>query len=194
VKSTPPGALSLGAKVGIVISGLLFLLGVAGFTIVWCGKRRRRANLAEYAKRQTEYTGSGGRRPLGGHVSTAWVPHSGGGEGQDESPATAGGYGSDKHGFSPYSSRYSSPVSARDGLAASQSWDQYQPNMSAVNDGLRMHDEAFELEKMRNHRVQEKTIVDEGRLHEDWMNEAAQRGFTTAPIIKLPDRPGAAHR
>lgn len=44
------GGLTLGTKLGISIAALLLTLGIAGFFIVWCGKRRRRRILAEKAK------------------------------------------------------------------------------------------------------------------------------------------------
>lgn len=44
------GGLSLGAKIGIAVGALLFLLVLAGITIICTGRRRRRAFLAQKAR------------------------------------------------------------------------------------------------------------------------------------------------
>ncbi|KAK6858523.1 hypothetical protein PG990_014165 [Apiospora arundinis] len=123
----PSGPLSLGAIVGIVIGGVLALLALMGFCVVWNGRRRRKAYLRKRENMHKPWpspaagdgsTGAGGemfetpvsQRPLrnwdGSPVSQrplrAW----------DESPISAatehtypGRY------FSPYSSQFTSPVS-----------------------------------------------------------------------------------
>lgn len=129
------GVLSLGAKVGIAISGVLLFLVITGFCIVCNGKRRRRRALAEHQKKTgyanwiAEQQASNPQQPpsmfeannagpafhdspasqrplvrghLWGQPSSAV---------QEESPASAFG---EKAYFSPYSSQYSSPVSAYD--------------------------------------------------------------------------------
>ncbi|KAH6684370.1 hypothetical protein B0J14DRAFT_572732 [Halenospora varia] len=129
------GGLNLGAKVGISVGAILFALGLTGFCIVWNGKRRRRRILQKH-QRDTGYAQwqaqqevaqaqhqhqtpiepdsgiSGGffdspqsTRPLVN--SRPWVP----GQREEESPLSAVG---EKVYFSPYSSQYSSPVSAQD--------------------------------------------------------------------------------
>jgi len=143
------GGLSLGAKVGIAISGVLVFLVITGFCIVCNGKRRRRRALAAHQKKtgyanwvaeqqagnpqqppsmfekqagnpqqppnmfETNYAGPAfhdspaSQRPLvRGHQ---WGQP--GSAVQEESPASAFG---EKAYFSPYSSQYSSPVSAHD--------------------------------------------------------------------------------
>ncbi|KAK7432740.1 hypothetical protein QQZ08_000600 [Neonectria magnoliae] len=108
------GPINLGAKVGIAIGGLVFVLTVLGCGIVWNGKRRRRSFL-----RQLETK----------HGHEGWPsPHPGSGEmhetplsqrplrGWDDSPMSA--TTTEKtypRYFSPYSSQYNSPVSAQDG-------------------------------------------------------------------------------
>jgi hypothetical protein len=47
---TPSTGLTLGAKIGIVVAGLIVLLVITGFCIIWRGKRRRRRVLAEKAR------------------------------------------------------------------------------------------------------------------------------------------------
>jgi len=114
------GGLSLGAKIGIIVAGILVILGIAGFCIVWRGRRRRQRFLAKHqqesgytdwlAARHTSppmtngefYDSPQSQRPL--NSTHPW------GKREDESPASAMG---EKH-FSPYSSHYSSPVSAHD--------------------------------------------------------------------------------
>ena len=132
------GGLSLGAKIGIAIGGLLALLGTSGFCIVWNGKRRRRRVLRERQRasgfddwRKQHNFGAGDDGP-GGHAAASsggppmataagsyfdspdsqrplhpWAA----GRSEDESPASPIG---EKVYFSPYSSHYSSPVSASD--------------------------------------------------------------------------------
>ncbi|KAK7959524.1 uncharacterized protein PG986_004378 [Apiospora aurea] len=119
----PPGPLSLGAIVGVVIGGVLAILAVMGCCVVWNGKRRRKAFLRKREEiHKTWPSPAAGsemfqtpvsQRPLrnwdGSPVSQrplrSW----------DESPISAvtentypGRY------FSPYSSQFTSPVSAAD--------------------------------------------------------------------------------
>jgi len=103
---------------------------------------------------------------------------------QDTSPDTP--YGSEKQNFSPYSSKYSSPVSARDALNLKNTWEWPQPQPSMPMPG------AFELEKMREQRVYARDFSGEsegnrdGHGEEDWMKAAERRGFTVPPLIRLP--------
>lgn len=130
----PAGGLTLGAKVGIAVSAILVILGTIGFCIVWTGRRRRRKALAKHqqesgyatwlAEQQAvnrdptpSMSGAGNmsaggfhdspqsQRPLFPGPSWGVFPK------EDESPASAMG---EKVYFSPYSSQYSSPVSAHD--------------------------------------------------------------------------------
>jgi hypothetical protein len=175
--------LTLGAIVGAVIGGLVVLLTMLGCCIVFYGKRRRRQKL-ERAQARSSYNALNGSLPLGGHVETQWNKGTPGGWSQDETPTTAGGYGSDKHNFSPYASQYTSPVSARDMLNPKQIWEPHPPNMTTVPGEAKMR-EAFEMEKMRGLRVEERRLRDQ-QMHDQLMQDAAERGFTTAPIIKEP--------
>ena len=135
----PRSGLTLGAKIGIAVGAILVLLFVLGTCIIWNGKRRRRAIL-QRVQEQSGYndwrrhhdfsaeTGLGGPSSL----PRATPPMSSGAffdspdsqrplhswaarPGEDESPAS--GFG-EKAYFSPYSSQYSSPVSAHDQIAA----------------------------------------------------------------------------
>lgn len=183
------GPISLGAIVGITISGVVLLLAILGCSIIWCGKKRRRAKLAERAERHAAYVGFGAKAPLGGHTEPKWSQNitPGGASPNDVSPASAGGYsiaGADK-AFSPYISQYNSPVSARDMLNLKQAWDWKPPATIAAQRekggmGLGLG-EAIEMEKIRDLRLAERRMRDE-RVHQDFLREAAERGFTTSPI------------
>jgi hypothetical protein len=142
----------MGAKVGIAVAAVLFLLGTTGFCIVWNGKRRRRntlrrrqreSGLAEWANHPSNSAlgrkdnnnnesqfvgpskGGNGDTSAGGFfdspqsqkpLNTSWNRTTGG-LGEDLSPEGEKAY------FSPYSSHYSSPVSAHDQiLAVGREW------------------------------------------------------------------------
>jgi len=140
------GGLSLGAKIGIAVGAILFALGLAGFCIVWNGRRRRRHVLAKHQQEsgyadwiaqqqavQADASGEHHETPVdtmsagGFHdspqstrplvSSRPWAP----GHREEESPMSAVG---EKVYFSPYSSNYSSPVSASDQAqaAAAREW------------------------------------------------------------------------
>lgn len=176
--------LTLGAIVGVAVGGLVALLTMIGCCIIWCGKRRRRQVL-QRAQAQMSYNGV---RPASGSVEPKWGQDAPGGWIQDDTPTTAGGYGSDKQNFSPYMSQYTSPVSARDMLNPKALWDAHQQSTMVeapgIN-GLGIKDEAFEMEKMRDQRIEERRVR-ELQLHEEFLQDVAERGFTTAPIIRLP--------
>lgn len=140
------GPLSLGAKVGIVIGGVLLILAVAGFCIVWNGKRRRRAFLKQLEMKQQ----SGGRSgwptplntsgisgtPLSQKPLRSWddTPSTQGHtRGWDESPLSPQGEKAFPRYFSPYSSQYNSPVSGNE--AQSMQW----PAGNAVPRGPPQH-------------------------------------------------------
>lgn len=119
----PAGPLSLGQIVGVVIGGVLVILAIMGFCVVMNGKRRRKAFLrrreAQHKNWPSPPAGSEmfetpvSQRPLrnwdGSPVSQRPLRN------WDESPISAvtdpaypGRY------FSPYSSQFTSPVSAAD--------------------------------------------------------------------------------
>ncbi len=199
-----PSGLTLGAIVGAVVAGVVVLLTIAGCCIVWFGKRRRRQNL-ERTQALTSYNAGYGAGPLGGFGEPKWgmgmgmeqdtgIIHVPGGWsiGTDETPTTAGGYGSDKT-FSPYTSQYTSPVSARDMLNPKQTWDaslSLPPNLATVGSpSSSTKDEAIEMEKLRDQRIEERRMQEQ-QLREAFMRDAAEMGFTvtptTAPIIRMP--------
>ncbi|TVY49865.1 hypothetical protein LOCC1_G000216 [Lachnellula occidentalis] len=160
--SQSSGGLTLGAKIGIAVGAIVFAFGLAGFCIVWNGRRRRRQFLARHqqqsgyadwlaqqeAAKQTGYADWLAQQEIaqanasGAHQGTPvdamsagsffdspqstrplvssrpWAP----GHSQEESPMSAVG---EKVYFSPYSSNYSSPVTANDqaqAAAAAREW------------------------------------------------------------------------
>ena len=146
--------MSLGTRIGIAIGGLCVLLAAIGFTIVCCGKRRRRAKIAERQRRAEEYTGFGSMNRVlpAPRVTTKWESNMS--EVQEESPMSANAYLNDKHGFSPYSSQYNSPVSARDAVAPQQwEWPQQQ---------------GYEMEKVRSVGTPVDKEAEDQRLHQEW--------------------------
>lgn len=119
------GPLNLNAKVGIAFGGLVFLLAVLGCAIVLNGKRRRRAYLrkleAKYAQRGWPTPNGQGEKP--GAPMSQRRPSRGWDDtpvsqrplrGWDDSPMTVSTENAYPRYFSPYSSQYTSPVSARD--------------------------------------------------------------------------------
>jgi hypothetical protein len=179
--------LTLGAMVGAAIGGLVLLLTILGCCVVFFGKRRRRKALQRAQARLS----LNGVRPATADFQPKWGQNTPGGWIQDETPTSANGYGSDKHTFSPYASRYTSPVSARDMLNTKSLWDAHQQSISTLTDGPGLNgradnkDEAYEMEKMRDLRIEARRVR-ELQLHEEFLQDAAQRGFTTAPIMRLP--------
>ncbi|KFY10482.1 hypothetical protein V492_05002 [Pseudogymnoascus sp. VKM F-4246] len=169
--------MSLGTRVGIAIGGICVLFAAIGITIVCCGKRRRRARMAERQRRAEEYTGFGSTNRVmpAPRLTTKWESNMSGV--MEESPMSANTYLNDKHGFSPYSSQYNSPVSARDAVAP-QKWDWPQQ-------------QGFEMEKTRTPVDKEQ---EDQRLHQEWAMEAATRGFTVAPTMNLPPPPPRARQ
>lgn len=168
------GGLTLGAKIGIAVAVVLLVLGLAGFCVVWCGKRRRRRILAEKAKANGyEYQVRHSRLGVVGTPQQNDVPFFDSPQSQrpfanawghdDISPASAT---VEKAYFSPFTSQYTSPISAVDGPTYPQEWprdskrvmtpdSQYHvPNWP--RDGKRgslvvgMHTEGIEMKDVRN--------------------------------------------
>lgn len=190
--SNPTSVMSLGTRIGIAIGGICVLIALIGITIVCCGKHRRRARLAARQRRSVEYNGFGSGRVLPApRVTTKWDSDMKGL--QEESPMTANTYLNESKGFSPYSSKYSSPVSARDALAPGQ-WEWPLPSANSVKH-LARSNEGFVMEKIRGGGSTVVTPVDKEQadqmLHQEWAMEAASRGFTVAPTLSLPYPPRA---
>jgi len=164
--------------VGAAMGGLVAVLVILGCCVVWFGKRRRRQVL-QRAQARLSYNGV---RPATGNPEPKWGQDAPGGWVQDETPTSAGGYGSDKQNFSPYSSRYTSPVSARDMLNPKALWDAHQPSTMVEAPGINgpgRKDEAIEMEKIRDQKIEERKAR-ELQLHEEFLRDAAERGFTIA--------------
>jgi hypothetical protein len=118
--SPPSGPLTLTAKVGIAVGGLVLILLITGCFIVCRGKRRRRAHLKQLAR--TNY-----RAPEPAWMQKEWnSPESETSRGfmapdkqrwqggNDDSPMSTRG---SERVFSPYVSQYTSPTSPEGGNA-----------------------------------------------------------------------------
>lgn len=202
-------SLSTGASVGIAIGAIVLVLIVLGVTVICCGKRRRVARLAERQRQIENYSsfggGLGGIVPVTQPLNTRWAPATRGEIPQDVSPSSAGGYESDKH-FTPYTSQYNSPVSARDMLNPNVAWEWKHPSSSmnamgsssisvrgedgsvaGMSPGLApsvgMHGklEAFEMEKLRDQRIEARRAK-ELQIRNQFLRDAEDRGFTTANV------------
>ncbi|KAK4228266.1 hypothetical protein QBC38DRAFT_162772 [Podospora fimiseda] len=132
------GPVSLGARVGIAIGGIVFILFVAGFCIVCNGKRRRRAFLRDLERRN-------GANPGWPHPSTRYGGHGGHGDmfetpvsqkalrgwENENSPTSALTETTDRpfpRYFSPYNSQFNSPVSGPGTSAsAAANWPSLSP-------------------------------------------------------------------
>ena len=110
------GPLTLGAKVGIAIGGFVLLLALAGFCVVWNGKRRRRAHLRRIGEKYgrsgwptspQDNQGEMFETPVSQRPLRGW----------DDSPTSAHTESTFPRYFSPYSSQFNSPVSALDATA-----------------------------------------------------------------------------
>jgi hypothetical protein len=136
----------LDAKIGIAVGGFTVLLIASGCGIVWRGKRRRRRFLQEKAQErgyewQAHHGHAQGGDVVGGGeaffdspqsqrpFANAWSHH---GSPQSANP--------EKAYFSPYTSQYSSPVSAEEGPSRPFEWprDQKPPVPVAEEQGERI--------------------------------------------------------
>lgn len=120
------GPLSLGAKVGIAFAGLFCLLVLAGIFIICNGRRRRRAYLRRL---EAKHAHSGWPSPHGGDMRETPVSQRPL-RGFDDSPMSASTEKPFQRYFSPYSSQYSSPVSAQDALNAQWPAMTHTPDMN----------------------------------------------------------------
>ncbi|KAI8255295.1 H/ACA ribonucleoprotein complex subunit cbf5 [Colletotrichum sp. SAR 10_98] len=123
------GPISLGGKVGIAIGGVVVILALTGFCIVWNGKRRRRAFLKKMEMKQKgpangwpsplNVAGLNGT-PLSQRPLRSWendTPNSSRPtHGWDESPLSPQGEKAFPRYFSPYSSQYNSPRQGEDNV------------------------------------------------------------------------------
>ncbi|KFY39458.1 hypothetical protein V495_05936 [Pseudogymnoascus sp. VKM F-4514 (FW-929)] len=113
----PSGPLDLGAKIGIAVGGFLLILIVLGTCIIWRGRRRRRAVLANYAASPSmaqaprwKGTDDSPQSMSSGAFMTGASNYQWPAQSTDDSPASAisrgGGGGAS---FSPYVSQHTSP-------------------------------------------------------------------------------------
>lgn len=125
------GPISLGAKVGIAAGGVVLILFILGFCIIWRGKRRRRAFLRQIENRpkpqprprtksgwpaQLQINNDMRETPLSQRPLRSW----------DESPISARSEKTFPRYISPYGSQFNSPVSATE-LQLAQ-WPVMHPN------------------------------------------------------------------
>ncbi|OAA40289.1 hypothetical protein NOR_05850 [Metarhizium rileyi] len=146
------GPLNLGAKIGIAVGSIVALLIFLGCGIIWIGKRRRRA----YLRNLNTKSAQGGwpsphhhremgeapqpqsfhgyndtpvsQRPLRGHGWDDTPVSQQGSQGWEDYPLPAAGEKPFPKYFSPYSSQYNSPVSAREGQT--MQWPQVAPSQN----------------------------------------------------------------
>lgn len=135
---TPHTGLTLGAKIGITVGGLVAILIVLGCCIVWRGKRKRRAYLAKFEEKQ-KYTGGAMQQvpkwkqrqnelnesPQSAHSSTGtrpfqWPSPIGSKVELEKSPVSA--VESVQHSWSPYISQHTSPVISQDNIPVNGQW------------------------------------------------------------------------
>ncbi|KFZ01429.1 hypothetical protein V501_10005 [Pseudogymnoascus sp. VKM F-4519 (FW-2642)] len=115
----PSGPLNLGAKIGIAVGGFLLILIILGTCIVWRGRRRRRAILANYAGSPAmaqaprwKGTDDSPQSMSSGAFMTKASNYQWPAQSTDDSPASAvskGTGGAGGAGFSPYVSQHTSP-------------------------------------------------------------------------------------
>jgi hypothetical protein len=211
--SSGSGSTSVGTTIGATVGTLVFVLGTLGFCIICWGKRRRRAELQRISKRTAEVVESSSGQAL---VEPKWKqksPMSASQWSPDESPSTAGGWGSETtaYGFSPYSSKYGSPVSARDALNPKQTWEWTgvrgvvgpaapppveKRNFSPYTSPSSAHDaqgpkqdwdraEAIELARVPAAGRKSGSV---GGDDDAASQQGGEGGLSTAPVIKIPDR------
>lgn len=118
VQSLSGSSLSVGAKAGIAVGCVFGLLIIGGYLTIRRGRQKRQARLKEMELQQSSSKSRG--RPVN-TLDTEW-----GGQFNNvevsPSAATPGGSECDK-GLTPYSSHYSSPVSARDMTSIKPRWE-----------------------------------------------------------------------
>lgn len=110
----PSGPLNLGAKIGIAVGGFILILIILGVCIVWRGRRRRRAILANYAASpgmaqapRWKGTDDSPQSMSSGAFMTKASNYQWPAQSTDDSPASAVSRGG--AGFSPYVSHHTSP-------------------------------------------------------------------------------------
>jgi hypothetical protein len=77
-------------------------------------------------------------------------------------------------------------------LNPKQLWEAHEAKMGALEGAVRANNEAIEMEKMRDARIDERRRR-EAQMHETFLQEAASKGFTTAPIIRAPSNSHNGH-
>ena len=185
------GPIDLGTKISIVVGSIVVVLAIIGVTIVCCGKRRRRKVL-EQRERQAEQLwaengGSGAnigspvmerveRIRVGPRLDTKWAISAS----SNESPLSP----ISEQTFSPYQSKYNSPVSARR-IPGTQpfEWPLKSPitvvEKAVVQEKSQEMKDGYEMERVKPKNKWEQDEYDR-KLAEEWAREAASRGFTVS--------------
>lgn len=189
--SSNEGPIDLGTKIGIVVGSIVVALAIIGITIICCGKRRRRKVL-EQRERQAEQLwaengGSGAnlgspvmerveRIRTGPRLDTKWAI----GASSNESPLSP----ISEQAFSPYKSKYNSPVSARQ-IPGTQpfEWPLKSPitvaEKAVVQEQIQEVKDEYAMERVKPRNKWEQDEYDR-KLAEEWAREAASRGFTVS--------------
>jgi hypothetical protein len=188
--------MSLGVKVGIAVGAICSAIGITGFCIVFCAKRRRRKMIAERQRRAEQYTGPGFLRPrislAPPPVDTKWEPKAE--SVYHASPVSANPFNNDKT-FSPYSSKYNSPVSARAVAQGEFSWPLPSPGATHKAPQFVVTEQGYEMEKVAPQQPPPPlTVVDYAKLRKEMEMEAASKGFTVTPTLAFPPPPTRAKR
>jgi hypothetical protein len=135
--------ISLGAKVGIAIGGVVFLLAALGCGIVCNGRRRRRKFLRRLQEKNYDKGWPTPKQSSGGEMfetPSSQKPL----RGWDDSPLSASTEKTLPRYFSPYSSQYNSPVSAAEGPSNMQWPEQAWPNSAQEKQAQQAHERGYE--------------------------------------------------
>ncbi|KAK1655528.1 hypothetical protein BDP81DRAFT_388453 [Colletotrichum phormii] len=191
------GPISLGGIVGIAIGGAVLLLAMAGFCIVWNGKRRRRAYLKQLEMRQKGPSGWPSPLNLAGLNGTplsqrplrSWddtpqsqvFPRT-----YDDSPMSPQGENAFPRYFSPYSSQYNSPVSGTEAPHMQWPANQAAPSSQQQEIGLAFGGDDAQHDWPEDKGKGKPEAYELREVDGDW--EARQR-HPSPPVLQHPAHP-----
>lgn len=169
-------AVPVGARVGIAAAGIIVLLAVAGFCVVWNGKRRRRRFLRDLEKRHA--ADGGWQHPKSRHGGSDMLETPASQKplrGWDDTPLSAVTETSERSTggryFSPYSSTYNSPVSAMEAPAI-RNWPALSPQkLTEVQEQeleyMRMQDEMIKRQHQQQQQEHYQQLEEQKRQAQD---------------------------